>query len=350
MMARLSLLLTALLSPAAAAAGEREVVLRLGAESDSNPTRVFGAGEGLEVGPKGTVSYRDQLLLWPDGLLTTENQLGTRWLPLRNDWAAVWQVGGGLTWMGRGDWTHRAQAEFRGRSEAVEEDDLGISRDYERLAGSVGSSGSWGEFSVEGTAGYAAFGYAADRAKSWHGPTLTLSGSYAPTEALLVSMAYEPSLRRNEAAAFSLSESLSQSASARVEYDGGRWIASAAGAATAAASSISEPGSGAYLHRSLELTVGGLLWGDALGRLSGVLQRVDYDGVGSVVELAVEDEDRNQVSLAIEQPLSGGWGLEGRYQRLLQRQQAGSSAQNDFERHIAFVGLSWRSGAGGEAP
>lgn len=343
-------LLIALLFPAIASAGEREFVLRLGAESDSNPTRVFGEGEGLEVGPKGTISYRDQRLAWRDGLFSTESQVGARWLPARNDWAAVWQLGGSLTQMADPKWSHQAQAEFRGRSEAMAEDDLGIARDYERLSATVGSRRAWDAVTLDASVGYAAFGYVADHTKSWHGPTMMVAAAYAPAESVLLSATYEPSLRLNASADFSATESLTQSSTVRVSYDAGVWLASVSGGATVAASSLTEQGAGDYLHESVECTVGALLWGDAVGRLSAVLQRVSYDGAGSAVDLAVEDEDRSQVSVAVEQPLAENWGLEARYQRLFQRQASDRLAQNDFERHIAFLGLSWRSGAEASAP
>lgn len=326
--------------PAVVSAAEREVMLRLGAESDSNPTRVFGDGEGIEFGPKGTVAYADQLLAWPNGLLTTDNQVGARWLPERNDWTAVWRIGGGLTWMDESPWSDRVHAEFRGRSEAQGRDDLGITRDYERLTVGGVSSRTWDGWGLEAAAGYAAFGYAADTGQSWHGPTwgVTLS---ADAGAATFSVGYDASLRLGGDGP--LLYGATQAVTGRAEYDGGCWLASVAAAATAAPSRGAGDDAERYLHESLELSVGGLMWGDTVGRLSGVLQRVDYEGAGSVVELAVEDEDRNQVSVALEQPLPHGLGLEVRYQRLLQRQQAGSTAQNDFERHIAFVGLSWRS-------
>ena len=339
-MARFLLIVLILLLPSAAAAAEREVVLRLGAESDSNPTREFDDRAGAEVGPKGTIAFADQLLAWPDGLLTTENQVGARWLPERNDWTAVWRVGGGLAWMNDSPWSTRVHAEFRGRSEAQGSDDLGITRDYERLSAGGVSARSWDAFSVEVAAGYAAFGYAADSGQSWHGPTW---GTTATAEAgsATLALGYDASLRLGGDGP--LLYGATQAVTGRAEYDGGCWLASVAAAATSAPSRGAGDDAERYLHESLELSIGGLLWGDAVGSVSGVLQRVDYDGAGAVVELAVEDEDRNQVSVAIEQPLGAGWGLEGRYQRLLQRQQAGSTAQNDFERHIAFVGLSWRS-------
>jgi hypothetical protein len=344
------LLLAPLLLPAVASAAERQLILRLGAESDSNPARIFDAEEGVVAGPKGTISFVDERLAWPDGLLTTEAQVGARWLPLRDDWAAVWRVGGGLEWTQGGEWSHRTYAEFRGRSEAPGDDSLGMTRDYERVAATLGSSRSWEQVTFEAGAGYAAFGYAADSGRSWHGPTAALTLSYAPNEAVTLSGSYEPSLRMSAETPFRLTESLTQVAGARLQYDAGRWVASISGSATAASAGSDASGGGDYLHETAELTIGGLLWGDAVGRLSGVLQRVAYDGAGSVVELAVEDEDRNQVSIAIEQPLARGWGLEGRYQRYLQRLGAASSAQNDFERHIAFVGLSWRSEREGAEP
>lgn len=349
-MARFPLLLIALLFPAAAAAGDREVVLRLGAESDSNPTRVFGEGEGLEAGPKGTISYREQWLAWRDGLFSTESQVGARWLPARNDWAAVWQLGGGLTWMADPHWSHQAQAEFRGRSEAMAEDDRGIARDYERLSATVGSRRAWEAITLDASVGYAAFGYVADHTKSWHGPTLMVAAAYAPTEAVMLSATYEPSLRLNASADFSATDSLTQSTTVQASYDAGRWLASVSGGATVAASSLTEPGSGDYLHESVECTVGALLWGDAVGRLSAVLQRVNYDGVGSAVDLSVEDDDRSQVRVAFEQPLGGHWGVEARYQRLFQRRGSEFEVKSDFERHIAFVGLSWRSGGESSEP
>lgn len=349
-MVRHFLLFASLLFPAAASAAERQLILRLGAESDSNPARIFDAEEGVVAGPKGTISFTDERLAWPEGLLTTEAQVGARWLPLRADWAAVWRVGGGLDWRASGAWSHRAHAEFRGRSEAPGDDGLGMTRDYERVAATVGSARSWDHVTFEAAAGYAAFGYAADSGRSWHGPTGSFSVSYAPTDAVTVSASYEPSLRINAETPVLLTESLTQSTGARLQYDAGRWVASLSGSATAASAGSDAAGGGDYLHETAELTLGGLLWGDAVGRLSGVLQRVAYDGAGSVVELAVEDEDRNQVSIAIEQPLVGGWGLEGRYQRYLQRLGAESSAQTDFERHIAFVGLSWRSEREGAEP
>lgn len=349
-MVRHLLLFASLLLPAATSAAERQLILRLGAESDSNPARLFGAGEGVEVGPKGTISFADERLAWPDGLLTSEAQVGARWLPLRDDWTAVWRVGGGLDWMASGAWSHRAHAEFRGRSEAPGDDGLGMTRDYERLAVTLGSARSWEHLTLEAGAGYAAFGYAADRGRSWHGPTASLGLTYAPCEAVTLSASYEPSLRISAETPFLLTESLTQATSAKLQYDGGRWVTSVSGSATAASAGSDATGGGDYLHETAELTIGGLLWGDAVGRLSGLLQRVAYDGAGSVVELAVEDEDRNQVSIAIEQPLGGGWGVEGRYQRYLQRLGAESSAQNDFERHIAFVGLSWRSEPEGAEP
>ena len=349
-MVRHLLLFASLLLPAAASAAERQLILRLGAESDSNPARLFGAGDGVEVGPKGTISFTDERLAWPDGLLTTEAQVGARWLPLRADWAAVWRVGGGLDWMGGGAWSHWAHAEFRGRSEAPGDDGLGMTRDYERVAATLGSARSWEHVTLEAGAGYAAFGYAADSGRSWHGPTASLSLSYAPSEAVTLSASYEPSLRISAETPFLLTESLTQATSAKLQYDGGRWVTSVSGSATASSAGSDASGGGDYLHETVELTIGGLLWGDAVGRLSGVLQRVVYEGAGSVVELAVEDEDRNQVSVAIEQPLGRGWGVEGRYQRYLQRLGAESSDKNDFERHIAFVGLSWRSEPEGAEP
>lgn len=344
------LLFALFVMPAVASAAERQLILRLGAESDSNPSRTFGAGDGVGVGPKGTISFVDERLAWPDGLLTTETQVGARWLPHREDWAAVWRLGGGLDWTHGGAWSHRAHGEFRGRSEAPGDDDLGITRDYERVAATLGSARSWERLTLASAAGYAAFGYAADSGRSWHGPTASISLSYAPSDAFTLSASYEPSLRMSAETAFMLTESLTQSTGARLQYDAGRWVAAVSGSATAASAGSDASGGGDYLHETVEITLGGLLWGDAVGRLSGVVQRVAYEGAGSVVELAVEDEDRNHVSLAIEQPLGGGWGLEGRYQRYLQRLGAESAAQNDFERHIAFVGLSWRSERQGEAP
>ena len=344
------LLFALLLLPAVASAAERQLILRLGAESDSNPARIFDAEQGVVAGPKGTISYVDERLAWPEGLLTTEAQVGARWLPLRADWAAVWRVGGGLDWTSGGDWSHRTYAEFRGRSEAPGDDGLGMTRDYERVAATVGSARAWEQVTFEAAAGYAAFGYAADSGRSWHGPTAALTLSYAPSEAVTLSASYEPSLRMSTQTPVLLTESLTQSTGAKLQYNAGRWVASLSGSATAASAGSVALSGGDYLHETAELTLGGLLWGDAVGRLSGVLQRVAYDGAGSVVELAVEDEDRNQVSIAIEQPLVGGWGLEGRYQRYLQRLGAESSTQNDFERHIAFVGLSWRSERKGGEP
>jgi hypothetical protein len=344
------LLFALFVMPAVASAAERQLILRLGAESDSNPTRTFGAEESVVAGPKGTISFVDERLAWPDGLLTTEAQVGARWLPLREDWAAVWRLGGGLNWSHGGAWSHRAHGEFRGRSEAPGDDGLGMTRDYERVAATLGSARSWERLTLESAAGYAAFGYAADSGRSWHGPTASLSLSYAASEAVTLSASYEPSLRMSAETPFLLTESLTQSTGARLQYDAGRWVGSVSGSATAASAGSDASGGGDYLHETLEITLGGLLWGDAVGRLSGVLQRVAYDGAGSVVELAVEDEDRNQVSIAIEQPLGDGWGLEGRYQRYLQRLGAATSSQNDFERHIAFVGLSWRSEREGAEP
>ena len=349
-MVRHFLLFASLLVPAAASAAERQLILRLGAESDSNPARIFGADEPVVVGPKGTISFSDERLAWPDGLLTTEAQVGARWLPLRDDWAAVWRVGGGLDWTQGGDWSHRTHAEFRGRSEAPGDDGLGMTRDYERVAATLGSTRSWEHLTLDAGAGYAAFGYAADSGRNWHGPTASVTLSYAPSDTVTISGSYEPSLRMSAETPFLLTESLTQSTGARLQYDAGRWVASISGSATAASAGSDASGGGDYLHETAEITLGGLLWGDAVGRLSGVLQRVAYEGAGSVVELAVEDEDRNQVSIALEQPLVDGWGLEGRYQRYLQRLGAESSAQNDFERHIAFVGLSWRSEREGAEP
>lgn len=344
------LLFALLLLPAVASAAERQLVLRLGAESDSNPSRTFGAGDGVGVGPKGTISFVDERLAWPDLLLSTEAQVGARWLPLREDLAAVWRLGGGLDWNQGGAWSHSAHAEFRGRSEAPGDDGLAMTRDYARVATTVASARSWDRLTLDAGAGYAAFGYAADSGRSWHGPTASVSLSYALSEAVTLSASYEPSLRISAETAFLLTESLTQSSGAKLQYDAGRWVASVSGLATAASAGSGGSGGGDYLHQTAEITLGGLLWGEAVGRLSGVLQRVAYAGAGSVVELAVEDEDRSQVGLAIEQPLVGGWGIEGRYQRYLQRLGAESSAQNDFERHIAFVGLSWRSEPEGTEP
>jgi hypothetical protein len=353
----LGALLCALGAPLDADATELSGSLRAGLEYDSNPLRRFesapDAGEGSGAGGVEVVpqAIETDVAAKVSGAVdaawevseTSEARLQARaglrkLLEYDSEDALVWQAAASQSWLAGDRWSHRIELDGKGRLERA------ARRDYARAGGRWVAAWSHADWTLESSLGFSAFAYLPDPDLGWTGPAAQVEAIWAPSEAWELRASYGPSLRLSPDGA----GEPSHAAQLRAQWLTGPLLLEGGYAFVRSESSAVR-----YQHQVVDLSVGALLFESTMLRARGMIQRTTYPSSvdlasvddAAAPELAVEDENRNQVSVSLEQPLGAGLSLETRYAGLFQSL-ATPGDDRTFARHIGYVGLAWTWRAG----